>query len=73
MLKKNIKEKIHSGTLETNKKRVEEENKDIPVAIINNMMSSYETPAKSEGFDEIVSSRLTAFLALVCNAESSRF
>ena len=37
-----------------NKKRVEDENKDIPMAIINNMMSSYETPTKSEGFDEII-------------------
>lgn len=37
-----------------NKKRVEEENKDIPMAIINNMMSSYEIPTKPEGFDEII-------------------
>ena len=35
-------------------KMSEEENKDIPMAIINNMMSSYEIPTKPEGFDEII-------------------
>lgn len=37
-----------------NKKRIEEENKDLPMSVIKSMISSFEAPTTSEGFDEII-------------------
>lgn len=38
-----------------NQKRIREENKDLPLRIIKNMISSYQSISKDEGFDEIIS------------------
>ena len=37
------------------KKRTEEENKSIPMHIIKNMISSYQSVKKDEGFDRVIS------------------
>jgi len=37
------------------KKRTEEENKSIPMNIIKNMISSYQSVIKDEGFDRVIS------------------
>jgi predicted kinase len=37
------------------KKRTEEENKSIPMNIIKNMISSYQSVKKDEGFDRVIS------------------
>lgn len=37
-----------------NKKRIQEENKDLPMSVIKSMISSFEAPTLSEGFDEII-------------------
>ncbi len=38
-----------------NKKRIEEENKDLPMRIVKSMISSYQPISKEEGFDKVVS------------------
>jgi len=38
-----------------NKKRIEEENKDLPMRIVKSMISSYQPISKEEGFHKIVS------------------
>ena len=38
-----------------NQKRIIEENKDLPLRIIKNMISSYQSPSEDEGFDEKIS------------------
>jgi predicted kinase len=37
-----------------NQKRIKEENKDLPLTIIKTMISQFQSPDKSEGFDEII-------------------
>ena len=37
-----------------NKKRIEEENKDLPMHIVKRMISSYQPISKEEGFDKII-------------------
>ena len=37
-----------------NKKRIEEEQKDLPMSVIKSMISSFEAPTTAEGFDEII-------------------
>ncbi len=38
-----------------NKKRIEEENKDLPMRIVKSMISSYQPISKEEGFDKLIS------------------
>lgn len=38
-----------------NKKRIEEENKDLPMHVIKNMISSYQPVSPEEGFDKVIS------------------
>ncbi len=38
-----------------NQKRIEEENKDLPMRIVKSMISSYQPISKEEGFDKIIS------------------
>ena len=38
-----------------NKKRIEEENKDLPMRIVKSMISSYQPISKEEGFDKVIS------------------
>ena len=38
-----------------NKKRIEEENKDLPMHVIKNMISSYQPVSTEEGFDKVIS------------------
>lgn len=38
-----------------NKKRIEEENKDLPMHIVKNMISSYQPVSSDEGFDKVIS------------------
>lgn len=38
-----------------NKKRIEEENKDLPMHVIKSMISSYQPVTPEEGFDKIIS------------------
>jgi predicted kinase len=38
-----------------NKKRISEENKDLPLSIVKRMISSYQTIQKEEGFDKVIS------------------
>lgn len=38
-----------------NKKRIEEENKDLPMHIVKNMISSYQPVSADEGFNKIIS------------------
>lgn len=38
-----------------NKKRIEEENKDLPMRIVKSMISSYQPISKEEGFHKIIS------------------
>jgi predicted kinase len=38
-----------------NQKRISEENKDLPLRIIKNMISSYQSISEDEGFDEKIS------------------
>lgn len=37
-----------------NKKRIEEENKDLPMRIVKNMISSYQPIKPDEGFDKVI-------------------
>jgi predicted kinase len=37
-----------------NKKRIEEEQKDLPMSVIKSMISTFEAPTTVEGFDEII-------------------
>ena len=38
-----------------NKKRIEEENKNIPVGVLKNMISQYQVIREDEGFDKVIS------------------
>ena len=38
-----------------NDKRIVEENKDLPMHVIKNMISSYQPISTEEGFDEVIS------------------
>ena len=38
-----------------NKKRIEEENKDLPMHVIKSMISSYQPVSTEEGFDKVIS------------------
>ena len=38
-----------------NQKRIEEENKDLPMRIVKSMISSYQPISKEEGFDKVIS------------------
>lgn len=38
-----------------NKKRIEEENKDLPMRIVKSMISSYQPISKEEGFHKVIS------------------
>jgi predicted kinase len=38
-----------------NKKRIEEENKDLPMRVVKSMISSYQPISKEEGFDKVIS------------------
>lgn len=38
-----------------NKKRIEEENKDLPMRIVKNMISSYQPIRSDEGFNKVIS------------------
>lgn len=38
-----------------NKKRIEEENKDLPMRVVKSMISSYQPISKEEGFHKIIS------------------
>ena len=38
-----------------NNKRIEEENKNLPIHIVKNMISSYQAVREEEGFDKIIS------------------
>jgi predicted kinase len=38
-----------------NKKRISEENKDLPLSIVKRMISSYQTIKEEEGFDKVIS------------------
>jgi hypothetical protein len=38
-----------------NRKRIEEENKNIPVGVLKNMISQYQVIREDEGFDKVIS------------------
>lgn len=38
-----------------NQKRIEEENKDLPMHVVKRMISSYQPISKEEGFDKVIS------------------